>query len=40
MNGKLLFIRLSLPGMDIYRLRVRVEKNAAHELTIRLSVAT
>jgi hypothetical protein len=38
--GKLLYVRLSSPGMDIYRLRVRIKKHAAHELRIRLSVAT
>jgi hypothetical protein len=39
-TGKLFYIRLSAPGMDIYQLRVRIEKNAAAELTIHLSVAT
>ena len=38
--GKLLYVRLSSPGMDIYRLRVCIKKHAAHELRIRLSVAT
>jgi hypothetical protein len=39
-SGTLLYLRLSSPGMDIYRLRVRTKKNAAPELTIRLSAAT
>jgi hypothetical protein len=38
--GTLFYIRLSAPGMDIYELRVRIEKQATPELTIRLSVAT
>jgi hypothetical protein len=37
---KLFYVRVSAPGMDIYELRVRIEKHAAPELTIRLSVAT
>jgi len=39
-RGKLFYIRVSAPGMDIYELRVRIRKQAAPELTIRLSVAT
>ena len=39
-TGKLFYIRVSAPGMDIYELRVRIKKQAAQELTIRLSVAT
>lgn len=39
-TGKLFYIRLSAPGMDIYQLRVRIKTQAAPELTIRLSVAT
>jgi hypothetical protein len=39
-TGKLFYIRISAPGMDIYQLRVRIEKHAAQELTIHLSVAT
>jgi hypothetical protein len=38
--GKLFYIRVSAPGMDIYDLRVRISKNAAEQLTIHLSVAT
>jgi len=38
--GKLCYIRVSAPGMDIYDLRVRINKQAAQELTIHLSVAT
>ena len=37
---QLFYIRVSAPGMDVYDLRVRIEKQAAQELTIRLSVAT
>jgi hypothetical protein len=39
-SGKLFYIRVSAPGMDIYQLRVRIKKQVAQELTIRLSVAT
>ena len=39
-TGKLFYIRVSAPGMDIYELRVRINKNSAQELVIRLSVAT
>jgi hypothetical protein len=39
-TGKLFYIRVSAPGMDIYELRVRIKKQAAQELTIRLPVAT
>lgn len=39
-TGKLFYIRVSAPGMDIQELRVRIKKQAAQELTIRLSVAT
>jgi len=38
-TGKLFYIRVSAPGMDIYELRVRIDKHA-QELTIHLSVAT
>jgi hypothetical protein len=38
-TGKLFYIRVSAPGMDIYELRVRIGKQAPKELTIRLSVA-
>jgi hypothetical protein len=38
--GKLFYIRLSAPGMDIYQLRVRINKHAAQDLTVHLSVAT
>jgi hypothetical protein len=37
---KLFYIRLSAPGLNIYQLRVRIEKRAAPELTIHLSNAT
>ena len=37
---KLFYIRVSAPGMDIYELRVRIDKHATQELTIHLSVAT
>jgi 5-hydroxyisourate hydrolase-like protein (transthyretin family) len=39
-TGKLFYIRVSAPGMDIYELRARIKKRAAKELTIRLSIAT
>ena len=39
-TGKLFYIRVSAPGMDIYELRVRIAKHAPQELTIHLSVAT
>ncbi len=39
-SGKLFYIRVSAPGMDIYELRVRINKHSAQELTIHLSVAT
>jgi hypothetical protein len=39
-TGKLFYIRLSAPGVDIYQLRVRINKHAAPELTIHLSIAT
>ena len=39
-TGKLFYIRVSAPGMDIYELRVRIDKRATQELTIHLSVAT
>lgn len=39
-TGKLFYVRLSAPGMDIYELRVRIKKHAVEELTIHLSVAT
>lgn len=39
-TGKLFYIRFSAPGMNIYQLRVRIEKHATPELTIHLSNAT
>ena len=39
-KGNLFYIRVSAPGMDIYELRVRINKHSTQELTIRLSVAT
>jgi 5-hydroxyisourate hydrolase-like protein (transthyretin family) len=39
-EGKLSYVRVSGPGMDIYELRVRINKHAAQELTIHLSIAT
>jgi hypothetical protein len=38
--GKLFYIRVSAPGMDIYELRVRINKRAKQDLTIPLSIAT
>jgi hypothetical protein len=37
--GKLLYIRVSALGMDIYDLRVHISKNTGKELMIHLSVA-
>jgi hypothetical protein len=39
-SGKLFYIRVLAPGMDIYELRVRIDKRAVGDLTIHLSVAT
>jgi hypothetical protein len=39
-TGKLFYIRLSAPGMNLYQLRVRIKTHAAPELTVHLSVAT
>jgi len=39
-KGELFYIRVSAPGMDIYELRVRINKHAKENLTIHLSVAT
>ena len=39
-RGKLFYIRVSAPGMNIYELRVRINKHATQELTIHLSVAS
>jgi carboxypeptidase-like protein len=39
-TGKLFYIRVSASGMDIYELRVRINRHSAQELAIRLSVAT
>jgi hypothetical protein len=37
---ELFHIRVSAPGMNMYELRVRIKKQAAQELTIRLTIAT
>lgn len=39
-SKKLFYVRLSAPGMDIYELRVRIDKNVSQDLTLYLSVAT
>jgi len=39
-NNKLYYVQVSSPGMNSYRLRVRVKKHAAHDLMIHLSVAS
>ena len=39
-RSKLYYLRASAPGMDIYKLRVRIDKHSRQELIIRLSVAT
>ena len=38
-TGKLFYIRLSAPGINPYRLRVRIQKQGPPELTIHLSIA-
>jgi hypothetical protein len=38
-TGKLFYIRLSAPGINQYRLRVRIQKHGPPELTIHLSIA-
>lgn len=37
--GKLFNIRLSAPGVNPYRLRVRIKEDGAQELTIHLDIA-
>ena len=39
-KAKLYLLRVSAPGMDIYQLRVRLDKHVGQELKIHLSVAT
>jgi len=39
-KSELFYMRVSAPGMDIYQLRVRVDKHSGQELNIHLSVAT
>ena len=39
-RGKLFYVRVSAPGMDILEFRVRIDKHATQELTIHLTVAT
>jgi hypothetical protein len=39
-SSKLSYLRVSAPGMNIYQLRVRIDKHAGQELIIHLSVAT
>lgn len=39
-KSKLIYLRVRAPGMDICQLRVRIDKRAAAELHIYLSVAT
>jgi hypothetical protein len=38
-TGKLFYVRVSAPGMNIYELRVRIKKQVPQELKIPLSVA-
>jgi hypothetical protein len=38
--GKLFYLRFSSPGVNPFRLKVRISKHAAHDLTIHLSIAT
>ncbi len=39
-SGKLFYLRVSSPGLNPYRLRVRVDKRSKDDLTIRMDVAT
>jgi Carboxypeptidase regulatory-like domain len=39
-KSNLFYLRVSAPGMDIYQLRVRIDKHAGQELNIHLSVAS
>jgi hypothetical protein len=39
-TAKVFYLRVSAPGMNIYQLRVRIDKHAGQELSIPLSVAT
>jgi hypothetical protein len=39
-KSKLFYVRVSVPNMETYQLRVRIDKHAGQELNIRLSVAT
>jgi hypothetical protein len=39
-NSKLPYLRVSAPGMNIYQLRVHIDKHTGQELIIHLSVAT
>jgi hypothetical protein len=39
-KSDLYYLRLSAPGMDIYQLRVRIDRHSGQELLIHLSVAT
>lgn len=39
-KSKLFYLRVSAPGMDIYQLRVRIDKHTGQVLNIHLSVAT
>ena len=39
-KSKLFYLRVSAAGMNIYQLRVHIDKHAGQELNIHLSVAT
>lgn len=39
-TGNIFYVRVSAPGMNIYQLRVRINKHATQELAIHLSIAT
>ena len=39
-KSNLFYLRVSAPGMDVYQLRVRIDKLAGQELNIHLSVAS
>jgi hypothetical protein len=39
-KAKLFYLRVSAPGMNIYQLRVRIDRHSGKELNIPLSIAT
>jgi|SwirhisoilCB3_FD_contig_31_5865158_length_675_multi_4_in_0_out_0_2 hypothetical protein len=39
-RGKLFYLRFSAPGVNTYKMRVRIDSRGPHELKIHLAVAT